>query len=248
MGSVALEGFGGGGGAALNFKVVGGTSAPASPKENTIWVNTNTAITDWVFSATQPSAKSGRVWISTGTSSPIEFNALKKNGIQMYPISAKQYVSGAWVDKTEKIYQGGKWKDWATYIFNSGEGALKEIYSRIRPEDITVTNDKITVYSSGGTVVVAKEAVDMSKYKSMKVECIVTQNSISGNPAGALCMANTNSPGSSAPNNTTYYPMSVTFPVSTERQIVELKLGTTGKLYPAIAGCFAGTIYNWWLE
>ena len=54
----------------------------------------------------------GQVWISTGTFSPVEFNALKKNGIQVYPLKAKQYVSGAWVDKTAKSYQGGKWADW----------------------------------------------------------------------------------------------------------------------------------------
>ena len=45
---------GGGGIAGLNFKVVGGTTQPTNPKENTIWVNTNTDITSWVFSAGQP--------------------------------------------------------------------------------------------------------------------------------------------------------------------------------------------------
>ena len=103
---------GGGSGGGLNFKVVGGTSTPASPKENTIWVNTSTAITSWVFSATQPAGATGRVWISIGTSSPAEFNALKKNGIKVYPMSAKQYVRGAWVDKTAKSYQNGAWVDW----------------------------------------------------------------------------------------------------------------------------------------
>ena len=102
----------GGGGTALNFRVVGGTTAPSNPKENTIWVNTSTPITSWVFSATQPTGATGKVWISTDTSSQIAFNALKKNGIQVYPISAKQYVSGAWVDKTVKSWQGGKWVDW----------------------------------------------------------------------------------------------------------------------------------------
>ena len=103
---------GAGGGASLNFKVVGGTSAPASPKENTIWVNTSTAITGWVFSATQPTGSSGMVWISTGAASTAPFNALKKNNITIYPISAKQYVSGAWADKTAKIYQNGAWANW----------------------------------------------------------------------------------------------------------------------------------------
>ena len=100
-------------GVELNFEVVGGTSQPISPKENTIWVNTSTTISSWVFSATQPSNPSnGMVWISTGTSNTVEFNALKKNGIQVYPISAKQYVSGAWKDVTAKSYRSGQWVDW----------------------------------------------------------------------------------------------------------------------------------------
>lgn len=102
----------GGGGGGLNFKVIGGTTAPSNPKENMIWVNTSTTITSYVFSATQPTGSAGMVWISTGTSSTVAFNALKKNCIQVYPISAKQYVSGKWVDKTAKSYQGNKWVDW----------------------------------------------------------------------------------------------------------------------------------------
>ena len=46
------------GGAGLNFKVVGGTTQPASPKENTIWVNTNVTIHDYIFSTDEPSVKS----------------------------------------------------------------------------------------------------------------------------------------------------------------------------------------------
>ena len=111
----------GGGSNPLNFKVVGGTSEPANPKENTIWINTSTTITDWVFSSTQPTAKTGRVWINTGTSSNGEFNAFKNNTLQVYPISAKQYIGGEWVDKTAKSYQGGKWVEWVTYLYNNGD-------------------------------------------------------------------------------------------------------------------------------
>lgn len=99
-----------GGGGGLNFKVVGGTTAPSNPKENMIWVNTSTKITSYIFSATQPTAASGRVWFSTSTSSPVEFNALKKNVIQVYPISAKQYVNGEWLDVNGMIRQEGEWK------------------------------------------------------------------------------------------------------------------------------------------
>ena len=58
------------------------------------------------------SQREGMVWIKTGNSSPVEFNALKKNGIQVYPHSAKQYVGGTWVDKTAKTYLGGEWCEW----------------------------------------------------------------------------------------------------------------------------------------
>lgn len=212
----------GGGGTSLNFEVVGGASAPASPKVNSIWVNTDTAISSWHFGADEPNVyklktrtesdahtimaphklsagdilnfeipatvfvtreaicvkdpetekkyyvrqsasavsawsagikvgvkildesypvgsygsdggtarllkwadyyhDEGAVWIQTGNSSPVEFNALKKNSIHIYPLSAKQYVGGAWVDKDAKSYQSGAWVDWipagALYYF-----------------------------------------------------------------------------------------------------------------------------------
>lgn len=113
---------GAGGVSALNFKIVGGAIQPGNPKENTLWVNTETEISGWVFSATEPkSPVEGTVWISTGTSSTVEFNALKKNGIQVYPISAKQYISGAWANVTAKSYHGGAWKDWIKYLYNMGD-------------------------------------------------------------------------------------------------------------------------------
>ena len=110
-----------GGDANLNFRVIGGTSAPASPKENDIWVNTDTAISEWVFSAEQPAQLSeGMVWFQTGTSSQAAFNALKKNNITVYPKSCKQYVGGAWVAKPRKTYQDGEWKEWKTYLYSKG--------------------------------------------------------------------------------------------------------------------------------
>lgn len=111
MGTCFLYGNGSGNG--LNFKVVGGTTQPENPKENTIWVNTDTAITAWVFSVEEPeSPAEGMVWIITGTDSTVEFNALKKNGIRIYPISAKQYSAGVWNVKTAKSYMNGAWAEW----------------------------------------------------------------------------------------------------------------------------------------
>lgn len=110
-----------GGGGGLNFKVVGGTVQPTNPSENTIWVNTPTEITGYVFSATQPeSPTAGTVWISTGTSSPVAFNAMKKNGLWVYPRTCYQYINDTWTTKTAKMYQDGTWVDWLTYLFYNG--------------------------------------------------------------------------------------------------------------------------------
>lgn len=116
----------GGGGAPLNFKVVGGTSTPSSPEENTIWVNTNVEISNWVFSPIQPtSPKQGLVWFFANTSGSVSFNALKKENIRLCPTVAKQYVDGAWVTKTAKGYQNSKWVQLEVlkhYIFKAGTG------------------------------------------------------------------------------------------------------------------------------
>lgn len=110
----------GSGGAPLNFKVVP-NPRPDTAKENTIWVDTD-RINNYYFSATQPeNMVNYDVWFHVGTSSSVEFNALKKNGIQVYPISAKQYIGGALVDKTAKSCLGGVWVDWIRYLYHTGD-------------------------------------------------------------------------------------------------------------------------------
>lgn len=119
--TVPLYGFGGGGGTALNFSVVGNPQ-PANPKENTIWIDADAEITSWIFSATQPeTATEGMVWIATGATSTAEFNALKKNGIMIYPLNAKQYIGGAWAEREAKSYQNGAWVEWILWLFNYGK-------------------------------------------------------------------------------------------------------------------------------
>lgn len=109
----------------LNYTVVGGTSTPSNPTENTIWVNTSTAITSHIFSDVQPKSPiAGQVWIQTDGLSTVNFNALKNNSIQIYPILAKQYISNAWVNKTAKSYLNGKWVEWYKWdgvLYNAGD-------------------------------------------------------------------------------------------------------------------------------
>ena len=101
----------GGGGNPLNFTVVGGTAQPESPKENTIWVNTDQEITGWIVSSAEPTETfAGLVWIASGSSFSVGFNALKKDAIQLTIGYVKQYTNdGEWVDVPAAAYQGGEW-------------------------------------------------------------------------------------------------------------------------------------------
>lgn len=176
----------GGGGAALNFKVLAYATEEAllaaTPAENTIGIITETPITSWIFSATEPSpAAAGMVWISIGTSSSVEFNALKKNGLQVYPISAKQYVGGAWVDKVAKSYQGGEWVVWLIYLYKAPEeyteltgGWTRDgfTWGSMGIGTVTKTDGGMTVKGVQGSsyaVVVTAKKIDVSELNTLYI-------------------------------------------------------------------------------
>lgn len=174
----------GGGGTALNFRVVGGTEAPANPAENCIWVNTEVDITSWIFSAEEPSpAEPGMVWIKVAASSCVPFNALKKNGVMVYPLSAEQYVDGAWVAVTATSYQGSAWVEWITYLYNRGDectdcggewvskawkmssdaGTTSQTYEITKNDD----NMKFTKTGQIGAVMYKENAIDLTNVKAI---------------------------------------------------------------------------------
>lgn len=170
-----------GGGSSLNYEVVGGTSAPSSPSENTIWINTSTTITSHVFSATEPeNPVSGMAWISVGASSTVAFSVTEENPVMVYPLSAKQYVSGAWVDKTPKIYQNGAWSDWVTYVVNNGvvenfgfsTSARSDIQVGVTSESgyINAANSS----SSSSTGITTDEKVDLTNLSMITIDIDVT--------------------------------------------------------------------------
>ena len=335
MGDVALEGFGSGG-ASLNYKIVGGITAPDNPKENTIWVKTDVNIGGHLFSAKNPNlldfdkwannidvfggtkavsgntisitadengdaytkydgdtdsvipctpkrtyviewnhagdeggvyvfanadtnrkeyvlasvgkleytvpdgvtfftfrvgsrtangtsvfsdiritrkdqtVSLGGIWILTGTESDVEFNTLKKNGIQVYPISAKQYISGVWTDKPTMIYQSGEWVVWRTYLYKDGQfateqtGALEKVLETYGTPILTYNEKDINlVDNNGNCVYMFENLLDLSGKNKLCVECRLTgvgnyncnivvaskKNSVTVNGEGALTRA-----------------------------------------------------------
>jgi len=181
-------------GVELNFDVVGGTSAPASPSENMIWVNTENEITYWVFSATEPETIiEGAAWFFTGTSSAVEFNILKENSVQAYPLSAKQYINGTWIDVEAKSYQKGNWVEWwngQLYVLGeeykqiTGGWMFTGEYGSKTDENITVgtTTEKAAFTGTVETV----NLIDLTSFNTISIHVVSMGGSSSGSSKGEL--------------------------------------------------------------
>ena len=212
---------GSGGGGGLNFQVAGNPQ-PGNAKENTIWIDTDVKITSYIFSATEPEAPADdMVWITIGTSSAVEFNALKKNGIQVYPLSAKQYVSGAWVDKTAKIWQGGSWNDWVVYILGNGTDPAKIFgtwNSSSGSYGLNNANGTISFYRpqhSGQQAVISEKIYDYTPFSKMEI----VVESITGSVDNFGL-------GDNSPSN---YPAA--YVVIDKAGTYELEISSCGKMY-----------------
>jgi hypothetical protein len=113
----------GNGGTNLNFKVLGSSVRPVSARENTIWIKTDTPIRAWSFRPDAPSPVEGMVWLTIGASSPVGFNALRKNKIMILPTAAQQYIDGKWKNMEAYAYIGGTWVQFSNtrvYLYHNG--------------------------------------------------------------------------------------------------------------------------------
>ena len=116
----------------------------------------------------------GTVWITTDNSSPVGFNALKKNGLMVCPLKASQYIDGAWVEKTAKSYQGGAWVDWwngQLYEHGNEYESITGGYSTYGSGSTLAKNaDHLLIISQGNSGVYTNNPVDMTKYKTLTID------------------------------------------------------------------------------
>lgn len=166
---------GAGGMSELNFKVVGGTSQPVNPKENTIWVNTETEISGWLFSAEDPgSPVEGMVWIILGTTSEVPFNALKKGELYCFPTSCEQYVGGSWASVDAYIYQGGQWLQFSSEshylaVYDSGvENVPLTLIGFTRKASVLQAS---LGTNGGGAYIKTSSAIDITYNSALNVTC-----------------------------------------------------------------------------
>lgn len=90
-------------------------------KENEIAILTDTKISQWRCLSSLPSNPvTNEAIIIVGKDVDIAVPALKKQNITIYPYYVMQYISGEWVNKISKIYQGGVWVDLNYILFSNG--------------------------------------------------------------------------------------------------------------------------------
>lgn len=112
----------------LNLEVVGGTTQPSAPAENTIWVNTDTAIGNFYLSAAAPdSPAEGDIWVMTGTkfaaaaaADIVQMKVCESPSTIISFVAVKQYISGAWVFKSDAFYDGTTWHNSTALLFSNG--------------------------------------------------------------------------------------------------------------------------------
>lgn len=169
--------FHGNGGTPLNFKVVGNPQ-PTNPRENTIWLNTTEKITGYYFQAEPPSnMQQGEVFILVGANSSAPFNALKKNGITVYPLRVKQMISGTLKDIDAKIYQKGKWVS-LTYLVSLDAINWDVVASSDHSHSISNNNGALIVAATNYLTNIYvraefyhKALIDVSNYNTLEATC-----------------------------------------------------------------------------
>ena len=166
------------GGAAkeLNFKIKAYETEDAMmsdvPKQNTIGVVTTTPITSWVLSATEPAnPEAGMVWITVGKNDKAEFNVLKKNILNVYPMLAEQYIDGAWVKVVARSYRNNEWQEWKprVYLFNNGDDCF-DVTGGWNSAEAGSYIDGNVLRSNGGRLYTARK-IDVTKYDKFVINC-----------------------------------------------------------------------------
>lgn len=247
--------LGGGGSGGAELVIVGGTTSPAKANHNTIWIYTDVEITSNVLSATEPESHvNGMVWVIIGDSGDIKVaSPVGGDWITVYPISAKQYISGAWVDKTAKSYQNGEWVDWIRYLWKEGEGALSPFTTPVAHkypshdtnmvigDTLSISNDYIGAY---------RWDVPIENFPSVntifaEVSNVKYHTADSGDWKLKMSVSDRQDHGSVDKVNTKCYTV---IPDSVAKQIVKLDIpeGMTG--YFAIGGWGTITIHNVWAQ
>ena len=201
----------GGGVSDINFRVLGGTSAPSSPKANDIWVNTSVAIPSWEFrkaftAPTNTGKPTGFVYISAvfangyDARTSQEINLFKKNGLYAKIYPAYQWSGSAWVKKTAKVYTNGAW--------NNAIGDYYIVQNSAAVLPMTGSNP-LSASGSNTSYYTTTEMYDLSDYSSVSRKTTKNAGSTSSAPTITLEILNSAKTVVASGSNRTFDAISV---------------------------------------
>lgn len=247
------------GGGSLLMTVVGGTTQPATPDENTIWVNTSTAIGNWCVSNTEPSSPSaGDVWITLKPSISNTINIVESNDGAVYLGfgTAWQYISGAWENKDAELYTNGAWQELNFYAYNLGDLCTAEtggweLYkatNNLNTFEDTYLNHDYKSTSSYKGIFVTDNTIDVTEYTHIYMDYeVISAGNTGANYTGGLYFT-TNNTGLTAAENaaTDIYTFHV---ASQARTVVSVDIASyTGSYYIMTKGNYQKwKCYRIWL-
>jgi hypothetical protein len=216
-------------------------------------VNTETEVTGWIFGAEEPTSPvSGMVWLFVMIHGPVKFNALKEHGIMVYPVSAKQYVSGAWEDKPIMIYQDGAWGDFTFYIFKSGSGKKVDLtpYKEESNCIVTIGTDTLELSWTGEAYCVGvftTNKIDLTDYSYLKMEYTSATVGSDASWKTAFGVSNGNYAGATTAKALDVARKTVTKSTSLRTDTLDIS-SLSGSYYIGVYGSGKATISNLWLE
>lgn len=185
----------------------------------------------------------GTLWITTGSSSSVAFNALKKNGLKVYPISAKHYRSGVWVEKPAKIYQNGAWSgfiDWDTYLYRydhpNNPAWVGLANTTVSTNDDGILIAKSTTMSTHCSFGMA-EAIDVTNVSAIRI----VYSSETNNLNNRFGVTNHRLITGDVNQYSTYVAAPTTGSFSTFKELLLDVSALSGLVY--LSGCLVGTFY-----
>ena len=175
-GEVFIFGAGGGGGVGggSELTVVGGATRPVKAAQNTIWVNTNVTVTNYILSATEPEAPvEGMVWITIGDVGLTKStSSVGDNWVTVYPLIANQRIAGKWTLVTAEIYQDGEWAEVVSDLIFFENGKFNtDAFGEISGTQRLESNG--TFRLNRNQSITHKTPVDISPYSKFQFEIVL---------------------------------------------------------------------------
>lgn len=138
----------------FNFEIVGGTTEPVNPADNTIWINTGVTIGEWQLAYSEPATRTdgnklaaGDVWLLLSTKSNVSISLSRKFYIQACIIGAYQWDGSVWIPCEFAGYVDGEWKTTVLLYYSPTDGVYGGDWLFSRSDTSNKTTERINVYA-----------------------------------------------------------------------------------------------------